>query len=278
MGTIVNFNSDLVRSYISFLRGEGQKYVPSPLYSKVSGMSTPLLSWIYFNRNNQGDISSLVDFDRKRQFNTVGPYLVEQGPCHREDRKETRYNEALEIIKTVWLEMHSLIISISPMMSYPGSMHVFESASDPKLFGEIIYRMDSDCPVKWAEILVHEIGHHYLYVITSTKKTDEIFNRAFKDTRFSNLKKETRPLIGIYHAVFAQSCMITLASKVLDSGLDHNKKLKAEEILARFWDIFPKDLETITKCDLLDFDAHIKSFIEEARIRFLSHFKLEAIS
>lgn len=276
MGTeTTQFNSNLVRSYITFLRGEGQKYVPSPLLSQAERMSTPLLSWIYFNRNNPRNIATLVDQDRKRADHIIGSYLIEEKESLPDQDREEIYFEAMRDIELVWPEMHQLIKTIGPIISFPSSDHVFESASDPKIFGEIIYRMDSQCPVKWGEILVHEIGHHYLYVITSTKKNGEVFNRPFKDIRFSNLKNERRPLIGIYHAVFAQSCMITYASKVLQSDLSEEKKLKSKAILERFKEIFPKDLETIIEADLLDFDEHIKKFIKEAKDHFSSYFDLE---
>ena len=124
--------------------------------------------------------------------------------------------------------------------------------------------MNSDCPIKWGEIISHEMAHHYIFVVLAAKQEKEIFNRRFKDIRFSSLRNEQRPLIGVYHALFAQTCMIIFASNVIKSDLKEEYKAKSFEIIERHRGIFPKDLSTVTDSDILDFDSRIKDFILKA--------------
>src|SRR5690606_19051776 len=85
--------------------------------------------------------------------------------------EEAIYREAVGIVKAVWPQFSELIQTINPRISLQTKdREQFESESDPKTFGEIIYNMKNGCPVHWAEILVHEIAHHYLTVLLGTTK------------------------------------------------------------------------------------------------------------
>ena len=273
----MKFNTEIVKCYISYLRSEGIKSMPSDLHLqiKVQSLSTPLLSWVYFNRKGDlSQLSKLVDFDVKRRKSTLGPCLLNTNTQWVEfTNKEKTYLEAMDIIKKAWPEIYLLIQVVSPIISLTRDSDKFESASIPHLFGEILYCMKSNCPIKWAEIIVHEIAHHYLFVMTSVKKFDDFFNRPFRDIRYSNLRSENRPLIGIYHALMAQSCMITLAYKVFEMNTSRKNKMAADKILHHFYKIFPLDFKTIEECGLLGFDIHIRDFIFEAKEKFDYYFQ-----
>ncbi|MCY4644273.1 MAG: hypothetical protein OXB88_06600 [Bacteriovoracales bacterium] len=189
------------------------------------------------------------------------------------EEKRKLYNDSRNTIKAVWPQMHKLIETINPRIS-DKSPKEFESVSNPKVFGEVLYDMKSNDPIKWGEILVHEIGHQYLFVTTSTKNLAP-FKQIFKDRRFSHLRDEQRPLIGIYHAVMAQTCMIELALRILKKKKKEIKHSSARKILAKFKDVFPLDLKTIEECKLLEFDHHIADFILEVKEKFDLYFSRE---
>ena len=110
--------------------------------------------------------------------------------------------------------------------------------------------MKSPCPVHWAEILVHEIGHHYLTILLGTTVIDAETKNKFKESRHSHQKQTLRPLIGILHGVFAQSCILIFASKILlDQMLSEKWKEGAQKTFDRYATIFPHDLKTVeTSC------------------------------
>ena len=268
------FNTNLVELYISHLREEGAKNAPSSFdLTLLQNSSTPLLSWIYFNRNKDLSLlDQMLEFDIIRNKQTIGPALLSDHQWEGYRKEKKLYSDAMAIIEKVWPSMYSLIKTTGPIISFIRPNDKFESASDPHCFGEILYAMNSNCPIKWGEILVHEMAHHYLFVITATRNINEYLNRPFKDLRYSNLRGEKRPLIGIYHALLAQACMITFALKILDSNSDKSIKIKAMKIIDKFKIIFPLDLQTITDCNLINFDPAIRNFVLEVKHYFDCYF------
>ena len=261
------FNIDLVRSYTSFLRKAGATHAPALFQNTLlkDEISTPCLSWIYYNRNNDLTyLENLLEWDKKRSEQVVGKCIISS--CRNTQiekyfKKENIYQDAVNIINKIWPMMGSLIEAVRPIISFPDHNEHFESRSDPKVFGEIKYNMESSCSIKWAEIIVHEMTHHYLFAVMASWNSNFIFNRPFKDIRFSSLRKSPRPLIGIYHSLYAQSSMIILASRIMQNDFGSYEKEKAEKMLKNFRDTFPKDIATIRASGLIGLDAHIMEFI-----------------
>ena len=110
----IKFDLNLVRSYVSFLRGKGAKYAPFPIKNNLKKVSTPLLSWIYYNRNS--DLSGLAssEFGRKKQV--TGSRLMER-PYGNYQKEENIYQQAISIINRVWPEMNELISVVDPIVS-----------------------------------------------------------------------------------------------------------------------------------------------------------------
>ena len=261
-----NFDLSLVNSYISFLRGRGIEYIPFPLSENdLKNISTPLLSWIYYNRNsNLLELPRMLDFDSRRRKQIVGPSIVEGGEVKNYQKGEGTCKEAIAIIEQIWPEMYGFINAVNPIISHIDPHGKIESESNPRIFGEIYYNMLSDCPIKWGEIISHEMAHHYIFIVLAAKKEQEIFKRPFKDIRFSALRDEQRPLIGVYHALFAQTCMIIFASSVVSSNLEQTYRDKSLIIIERYREIFPQDFKTVVESELINFDDKVKDFILEA--------------
>jgi hypothetical protein len=133
------------------------------------------------------------------------------GLAHKESifsslQNETHYQEAQQIIKIAWPEFSEIVDNVVEIVGLPPTGENFESASSPKLFGLVYYKMDSASSIKWAEVIVHEVAHHCLFVYSASNK----FNRLCDWQRLvkSAIRREKRPLIGLLHAVIAESCVI----------------------------------------------------------------------
>ena len=214
------FDLQLVEQFVAAIRGKGA-VVLSSSHSHYSAeeISTPALVWLFSNRNAlppSERVGEILVCDVQRQKIIIGHNVFKDRRTQEYPDQEGLHQRALEIIATVWPDIYELIKKISPRISFQTEDRAqFESESDPKTFGEIIYNMKNQCPVHWAEILVHEVGHHYLTVLLGTTAMPEETKTKFKETRHSHQRQSQRPLIGILHGVFAQSCILTFATRIL---------------------------------------------------------------
>ncbi|MGE4107361.1 MAG: HEXXH motif-containing putative peptide modification protein [Bacteriovoracia bacterium] len=271
------FDLGMISSYVEFLREEGVRAILSsrPEISKIdlSKLSLPIVSSCYFSAedlNRSKQWGELFLRDQKRRKLVTGNDIFRSHESEIYSEKEKIYQEAISLIASTWPEYFKIVKAIQPRLAQTTIDDPFESASDPQTFGQILYRMDSDCPVKWAEILVHELGHHYLNIVITTHDEQEIFDQPWDETRYSAIRDIDRPLIGIYHGAFAQACMLGLALRILRSKkIDRKYDQGAYRILERFTSTFQKDYETICGRGLLRFDEHITDIIHIIRDELL---------
>lgn len=265
-----SFDLQLVVQFVATIRGKGA-VVLSSSNSRYSAelLSTPALVWLFSNRTAlplHDVLDEILDFDFKRQQTIVGHNIFKDRSIKKYPELEFIHEEALSIIKLVWPEIFELIRTIRPRVSFQTEDRAqFESESDPKTFGEIIYNMKNQCPVHWAEIMVHEIAHHYLTVLLGTMPLDAKTKDKFKESLHSFQRQSQRPLIGILHGVFAQSCILIFATKILlDDSSNEAWKSGAQKTFDRYASIFPNDLKTITDNQLF-FHPAVKHLSEIAR-------------
>ncbi|PIP89342.1 MAG: hypothetical protein COW79_13085 [Bdellovibrionales bacterium CG22_combo_CG10-13_8_21_14_all_38_13] len=227
-----------------------------------------MLAWIFSNRTNMSDkeLLDLIPLDMERQKNRVGHNILKERILEKYPIEEMLFYESVNIIKDSWKEFYDLINEIKPIVSFQTSDRgQFESESDAKFFGQIIFNMKSKCAVHWAEILVHEIAHHYLNVMLATTPMSSETKNKFKQEKYSHQRNAPRPLIGIFHGVFAQSCMLIYVEKVQRSDLSQEIKSKALKTFERYGEIFSKDLETIIDEGLIEDYTGTKKIILRAQ-------------
>lgn len=229
--------------------------------------SLPFLSWCYFSSNDldkRHRWETLMSLDLARQAAVVGNDIFRNDRVEIFSDKEPIFLEACALIEKVWPDYIAVVNAMNPRFARTTSDDLFESASDPKTFGQILFNMKSTCPVKWAEIIVHELGHHYLNIILTTHSNQDVFNQPWGALGYSAIRNSERPLIGIYHGAFSQACMLTLACNILDTSGTEQYHQGAHRIFEMFEDKFQSDYHTIQSSGVITFDPHIQAFIESA--------------
>lgn len=253
----VGFDLHLVEKFIASVRKMGADVLPSShSFSETNNVSTPILTWLFSNRNklpSSYHLNEILLLDVDRQKHVIGNNIIKTPRNEYFLEKEELYQQAMSTISEVWPEIFALTETISPRISFQtDDRKEFESESDPKTFGEIIFNMKSTCPMYWAEIIVHEISHHYLTVLLGTIEIDGDLKNKFKKLRFSHQRSSERPLIGILHGVFAQTCILHFATNViLDPAYNLIYKAGARKSFDRYSKIFLKDLNTVRDEGLL---------------------------
>lgn len=113
----------------------------------------------------------------------------------------------------------------------------FDGVSSFMLWGGIILNTNrSDCPLNMAQMLAHESAHNLMFGFCTEhplveNEDDELFT--------SPLRKDPRPMDGIYHATFVTARMHRLVKALLDAG------------------VLNADQETAARKDLAD---HVRNF------------------
>lgn len=264
------FKLELVDKFTDSVRKQGLQLLSPDLFASLSSqqLSTPLLAWIFSHRKNLEiiNISELIKYDLERQKTKIGHNILKEKILRKYPEKEKTLNQAFYIINNSWKNFFELIENINPLVSLQtNDRKQFESESESKAFGQIIFNMKSDCPVHWAEIIVHEIAHHYLNVILATKPMSPGLKNKFKEERYSFQRKSPRPLIGIFHGVFAQTCMLIYTAKVQVSSLDKKVKSDAMKTYHRYGEIFRNDLETIENEKIFVHYHELTDFVLQAK-------------
>jgi len=267
-----SFDLQLVEQFVATIRGKGAVVLSSSDSRYITQqISTPALVWLFSNRKNlppHETLAEILDFDLQRQKSTIGHNIFKDRRIQNYPEHEAIHNEALGIIEAVWPKYFELIQAINPRISFQTEdREQFESESDPKTFGEIIYNMKNPCPVHWAEILVHEIGHHYLTMLLGTTAIEVETKNKFKEAQHSHQRQSQRPLIGILHGVFAQSCILIFATKILlNKTFGEKWKYGAQKTFDRYAAIFPNDLKTVETNHLI-FHQKIRELSEFAKLQ-----------
>lgn len=122
----------------------------------------------------------------------------------------------------------------------------FDGASSFMLWGAIILNADrGDGPIGMAQMLAHESAHNLLFGFS----VDEALVENGPDELFSSpLRKDPRPMDGIYHATFVTARMYRVVHRLLESGiLDTAAKEKAQKDLAENARLFKNGIETVQK-------------------------------
>lgn len=252
-----SFDIQLVEQFVAAIREKGASVLSSsPFPFSKEQLSTPALAWLFSHRNAlpAGEaVTKVLDLDVQRQKAVVGHNVFKEPRIETYPEEEAIHQQALLIIKTVWPDFFDIIQAIQPRVSFQTEdREKFESESDPKTFGEIIFNMKNRCPVHWAEILVHEVAHHYLTILLGTTQIAPETKSKFKEQRHSHQRKSERPLIGITHGIFAQSCILLFAAKVLlNNSLREKWGEGAQKTFDRYAPIFPNDLKTVEENQLL---------------------------
>ncbi len=122
----------------------------------------------------------------------------------------------------------------------------FDGASSFMLWGAIIINADRrDGAIEMTQMLAHESAHNLLFGFSA----DEALVENAPDELFSSpLRKDPRPMDGIYHATFVTARMYRVVHQLIESGvLDAASKEKAEKDLAENSRLFKQGIETVWK-------------------------------
>jgi hypothetical protein len=120
----------------------------------------------------------------------------------------------------------------------------FDGASSFMLWGAIILNADrSDGAIGMVQMLAHESAHNLLFGFSA----DEALVENSPEELFSSpLRKDPRPMDGIYHATFVTARMYRAVQRMLESGiLDAAATNKARKDLAENARLFKQGIETV---------------------------------
>jgi len=122
----------------------------------------------------------------------------------------------------------------------------FDGASSFMLWGAIILNADrSDGAIGMVQMLAHESAHNLLFGFSADQSLVE---NSPEELFSSPLRKDPRPMDGIYHATFVTARMYRVVQQLLDSGiLDATAKEKAQKDLADNARLFKQGIETVQK-------------------------------
>ena len=124
--------------------------------------------------------------------------------------------------------------------------YTFDGASSFMLWGAIIINADRrDGAIGMTQMLAHESAHNLLFGFSA----DESLVENSPDELFSSpLRKDPRPMDGIYHATFVTARMYRVVHRLIESGvLDAASKEKAEKDLADNARLFKQGIETVQR-------------------------------
>jgi len=122
----------------------------------------------------------------------------------------------------------------------------FDGASSFMLWGAIILNADrSDGALGMVQMLAHESAHNLLFGFSADQSLVE---NSPEELFSSPLRKDPRPMDGIYHATFVTARMYRAVHVLLESGvLDAAAKAKAQKDLADNARLFKQGIETVQK-------------------------------
>lgn len=114
-------------------------------------------------------------------------------------------------------ELRSLIVEIVGVSRHRDSPEPFGGASTFMLWGTVFLNVDAfPTRVAVAAGLVHEGAHQLLFGLSCR---EPLVNNALSERRASPLRRDPRPVIGIYHATFVCARMCYAFEAMLRPGL-----------------------------------------------------------
>jgi hypothetical protein len=124
--------------------------------------------------------------------------------------------------------------------------YTFDGASSFMLWGAIIINADRrDGAIGMTQMLAHESAHNLLFGFSA----DESLVENSPDELFSSpLRKDPRPMDGIYHATFVTARMYRVVHRLIESKiLDAASEEKARKDLADNARLFKQGIETVQR-------------------------------
>jgi hypothetical protein len=168
---------------------------------------TPARWWDHFRL--------LFDTDHKRPFHPQAPTAESFARCRQD------IEQGLELLQRgdpVWHEEVSQLLRLI-VLGAPASAEIsdlFNGASTFFLWGATLINADAKRgAVSMADLLVHESSHGMLFGFSAEGALTQ--NRG--DERYTSpLRKDARPIDGIFHACFVATRVHLAMSRMLDSG------------------------------------------------------------
>ena len=160
-------------------------------------------------------------------------------------------SQAWKIIKQITPEAYKEAIILAPVIVVIKAKGLI-SFSEFNLLGNLHF---ADCSTKkymvdYIEAIIHECAHTILF---SFSAEDHIVLNDINQTYTSAIRKDPRPMIGIFHAFFVATRVILMFRKLINSNSHINiqEKERAKEILAQFTNVYQDSLQTIKEHGVL---------------------------
>ena len=252
----MQLNYDLLSQYINQMKEHARKKL-SGVYSidrSDDELSTVMASWIMYSMETEkltaAKVIELLKDDAKQRGSMVGTDIFFTSKSDSYQKEDELCKAGLDVIAKAWPDLTKLIQVIEPrIVKLRSDMEAidgdYESSSGQTMFGHIYFTMNRTNPMGWAEIVAHEVGHHYLFAIFSAYHRS--INAPWKESFYSAIRKTNRPLIGVFHGVVAESFMIYLAYKVLCRPDLSSLHGEARELFQRQADRFKVDFATVSQ-------------------------------
>ncbi|MBA3284047.1 MAG: hypothetical protein H0U27_03160 [Nitrosopumilus sp.] len=133
-----------------------------------------------------------------------------------------RFFSALKLIKYYSYDIYQEFDTFSSLILFLNGDHI-KAGSSHNAFGMIYIAQEYVKSIEeMIDTLVHEAAHQYLHLISFF---DPLIKNSPEERYEAPLRKEKRPLIGIFHAVFVISRLIYLYKKINTSSLINNLEL-----------------------------------------------------
>lgn len=261
----MSFDLELVRNYIHTLSKAGRQALKGLApQSQVEIASLPILSWAYYNHSllNPQSVLVLLEKDSLRSNFITGHDIIYTDDTSTNLFHERMCSDALNLITEAWPSLGVLSEIIVKRVSYVRSEFDFESVSDPKIFGQIYFNMQRATVTGWAEIIAHEVGHQYLFAVSSKTTFHGVIN--WSEEFFSPIRGTKRPLIGVLHGAFSQALMISLAGHYLKSGIqDEQISLQCQQILKSHASGLLEAVNTLDRMNVLNIDSGLRAIFSD---------------
>ena len=237
------FNIESIKNYKQFIAKKVNEKL-EPFSINANHFSIPVMNWLfYLNRSDMEslDLNKLLGKDQGRGKFITGSNIIDSDLTNHDSSQEEKYYAARDIIDRASPFLGALAgETVFRINQFSTPQDRFESISDPKTFGQFYFNMKRPSPMGWAEIIVHEASHQYLFMLTAKPDFKKEFH--WDKKKYSSLRKEDRPLIGILHALIAQCSMIHLAHGVLNNTFTEENKKEALELIERLKNGFYQDI------------------------------------
>lgn len=163
---------------------------------------------------------------------------------------EQKLTEALEVVQDVdpalASELHALLTQV--VGASPAEGHNFGGASSFMLWGLVLLNVETYNTVPLLiEGLVHEAAHQFLFALSID---EPLVTNPLAERYSSPLRRDDRPMDGIYHATFVTARLYYLYRKLLDAANSGPPLVSSRELDAKmstYRDLYFGGLETIEK-------------------------------